>query len=140
MVLGARFLSNVGSVNDFLYVQNVEFSEGDPVVVYLQLVDTTLDRVETGWAPVLAGRRYMPASGASLQVILKNVDDAKTYTKIASQPFPTSDPSIWSFPVAASDAVKGTVSLTLVLTEGSSIRRGLVKAAFRVFSTTPGDC
>ena len=44
------------------------------------------------------------------------------------------------FQIAAADAVKGTVSLTLVLTEGATIRRGLIKAGIRVYSTQPGDC
>lgn len=139
MLLQARFLDNVCSVNIFDWVQPVEFFEGDPVTVSLQLIDASLDTEAQGWKPTPAGRRYVPASGATLQVILKNISDAKTYTKTASQPYPTTDPSIWSFQVAATDAVKGTVSLTLVLTEGSVVRRGLVKAALRVRSATPGD-
>jgi hypothetical protein len=140
MLLGARFLANVSSVNDWDYIDRVEFSEGDPVTVHLQIIDITLDRETQGWKPIVAGRRYMPAVGATLQVILKNVDDAATYTKVATQPFPTSDPSIWSFSVAATDSVRGTVAATLVLTEGAVIRRGLVKVALLVHSVTPGDC
>lgn len=141
MLLSARFLANVASVNVFDWVQFVELNTGDPVTVYLQLVDASVDTETQGWKPIVSGRRYMPASGATLQVILKNVDDAKTLTKVATQAFPTSDPSIWSFQIAATDVnVQGTVSLTLVLTEGAVIRRGLVKAAIRVYPVTPGDC
>jgi hypothetical protein len=82
----------------------------------------------------------MPAVGATLQVIVQNLDDAKTYTKTATQSFPTSDPSIWSFGISANDLITGTISLTLVLTEGSVVRRGLVKAGLRGYSTTPRDC
>lgn len=140
MLLSARFLSNVASVNIFDWVQPIEFNEGDPVTVYLQLVDASLDKEVQGWKPVVAGRRYVPASGATLQVIVQNIDDAKTLTKVATQPFPTTDPSIWSFSIAATDQVAGTVSLTLVLTEGGTVRRGLIKAAIRVYPTDPGDC
>jgi hypothetical protein len=100
-------------------------NEGDPVTVFVQLIDASLDKA-------VGGRRYMPASGATLQVVLMNIDTAKTYTKNASQPYPTSDPSIWSISIAAADLVRGTVNAQLVLTEGAVIRRGLLPAAIRV--------
>jgi hypothetical protein len=140
MLLSARFLANVSDVNNFDWIRQVEMNAGDPVTVYVQLVDASLDKSVQGWEPIISGRRYMPASGATLQVQLKNVDDTKTLNKIATQAFPTSDPSIWSFQIAATDDVQGTVSLTLVLTEGAVIRRGLIKAAIRVYPVTPGDC
>ncbi len=144
MLLSAQFLDSVGSVNDWTPIEFVQFSEGDPVTVYLSLVDLSkAGAVVPVASPVYvapAARRYMPAVGATLQVIIQNIDDAKTYTKTAVQAFATSDPSIWSFTISANDAVTGTVNLTLVLTEGSVVRRGLVKAGLRVFSTTPRDC
>lgn len=140
MLLSARFLTDVASVNQFGYAQPLEFTQGDAVTVYVQLIDASQDRETAGWKPLVAGRRYMPAVGASLQVIIQNIDDAKVLTKNATQVFPTSDPSIWSFNISASDAVQGTVSLTLVLTEGGTIRRGLLKGGIRVYPTDPSDC
>ena len=137
MLLGARFLANVNSVNSFDVVDKVEFSEGDPVTVYFQLVDKSLDRAEDGWKPHSAGRRYIPASGASLQVVILNLDSDKTYTKTASQTYPTTDPSIWAFTISATDSVRGTPNLRLVLTEGSTVRRALLPGAVRVYPTLP---
>lgn len=141
MLLGARFMNDVASVNVFDWVQQVEMTEGDgPVTVTFQLIDKSVDREDLGWKPLAAGRRYVPASGATMQVILKNIADSKTLTKVATQPFPTTDPSIWQFQIAAADAVKGTVSLTIALTEGATVRRAMVPAAIRAYSNTPGDC
>lgn len=141
MLLSARFLTNVDSVNDFIWVQQVEMNAGDQVTVTMQLVDASLDKEVQGWKPIISGRRYVPASGAMLQVILQSIDDTQTLTKVATQPFPTTDPSLWSFTIGANDAVaQGTVSITLVLTEGSVVRRGLIKAAIRVYPVDPGDC
>lgn len=141
MLLGARFMNNVASVNAFDWVQQVDMTEGDgPVTVTFQLIDKSLDREDQGFKPTAAGRRYMPAAGATLQVILKNIADANTLTKVASQVFPTTDPSIWSFQIASADYVKGTVSMTLVLTEGAKVTRGPISAAIRVQSNSPGDC
>ena len=141
MLLGARFMNNVASVNAFDWALQTEMTEGSgPVTVYFQLVDKSLDRDDQGFRNFATGRRYMPASGATLQVILKNIADAATLTKVASQAFPTSDPSIWSFQIASSDLVKGTVSMTLVLTEGSKVTKALVPAGILVYSNSPGDC
>lgn len=141
MLLRARFMNNVASVNQFDWVQQVEMSEGDgPVTVTFQLIDSSVDREDQGWKPNVAGRRYVPAAGATLQVVLKNIDDAKTLTKVASQAYPTTDPSVWSFQIASTDPVKGTISLALILTESAKVTRGLVPAAIRVYSNTPGDC
>lgn len=131
MLLSARFLSGVASVNLYEVTHPLEMSAGDPVTVFLQLVDASLDR--SGDFP---GRRYVPAAGSTLQVVLVNVDGSKSITKNASQPYPTSDPSIWTFSIAASDAVRGTVTVQLVLTEGSVVRRGLLPAAIRVRPTS----
>lgn len=133
MLLGARFLANVNSVNSYDVIQQVEMAAGDQVDVYLQLVDASLDR-----SAMPPGRRYVPAPVSTLQVVLLNINSTKTYAKTASQPFPTTDPSIWIFSIAATDAVKGTVNVQLVLGEGAVIRRGLLQAAIRVSPVDTG--
>lgn len=131
MILSARFLDGVADVNNFNTRQLLELMAGEPVTIYLQLVDATKDTISQGFP--LSGRRYMPATGAVLSVIVDNIDDAKKYTKICSQPFPTTDPSIWSFSLLATDFLgPATQNLRLVLTEGAVTRRGMVKNAFRV--------
>ena len=126
MLLSAKTLVGVCSVNSFSEVCQLEMSEGDALVAYIQLTDASLDRPTNG-------RRYMADVGATLQVVIMNIDGSKTYTKNASQPYPTSDPSIWTFSVAATDSVRGTVNMQLILTEGAVIRRGLLPAAIRVY-------
>jgi hypothetical protein len=116
MQLSARFLNDVSGVNSFEIANQVEFFAGDNQTIYFQLVDASLDRPEQGFSP--AGRRYMPASGSTLQVTFMSVDDAKKVVRMATQPFAT-DPSIWSVALLPSDPMKGTVSLKFVLTEPS---------------------
>jgi hypothetical protein len=115
MLLGATILNNVASVNNFTESTSTSFTEGDAVTVYLRLKDFNSNV-----------SRYIPASGATLSVTFKNVNTANTVTKTATNPF-ASDTSIWAFTIAATDHVKGTLSLQLVLTEGATVTRGLVK-------------
>lgn len=129
MRLSARMLDSVAGVNNFNYAQTVELTEGDSPTVYFQLIDASQDRADKGFVP--AGRRYMPASGATLTVVLGNIDDARKVTKSCTQPY-ASDPSIWSFQLLASDTVRGTVNMTLTLTESSKVTKGLVQQAISV--------
>ncbi len=129
MLLSCRMLLDVGSVNTFKYVQRVSFTAADPQTVYFQLLDASLDTSADGFSP--PGRRYMPAAGASLSVVLDSIDISKRITRTATQPF-ASDPSIWSVSVLASDTIKGTVNLKLALTEGTVIRRGALLGAIGV--------
>lgn len=129
MLLSARMLENVSGVNAFARVNEVSFTEGDTPTVYFQLVDLSLDRAEEGFAP--AGRRYVPAAGALLQVVLDNIDSARRITRYANQPF-AQDPSIWAVPILPADQIVGTVNMRLTLTEGQRTTKGLVQAALAV--------
>jgi hypothetical protein len=129
MLLSARILTNVNGVNDYDYADSAEFVEGDTPSIYFQLVDASRDRALEGFVP--AGRRYVPASGATLQVVIDSVDDAKKVTRAASQPF-ANDPSIWRVTVLTTDVIKGTKRLLLTLTEGSAVLRANVPNAIRV--------
>jgi hypothetical protein len=118
MLLSCRFLIDVAGVNSFEYANTVEFYFGDSQSVYLQLIDASLDRNDQGFSP--AGRRYMPAAGATLEVTLNSVDDAKKLVRTATQPF-VNDPSIWLIPILSTDTIKGTVHMKLRLVDGSKI-------------------
>lgn len=131
MILSARFLTNVANVNRFDYVQNVEFSEGDAPTVYFQLIDKSKDLAAHGFKP--AGRRYMPATAATLQVTVDNIDDAKKITRFCTQPY-AQDPSIWALTIMTTDKIVGTSGLKLVLNESAAITNGYVQGAFRVCS------
>jgi len=123
-------LVDVSSVNSFNYAEEVEFTEGDAVRVFFQLIDLSKDKALQQYKP--SGRRYMAAAGATLSVVLDNIDDAKKVTRSATQPYDTSDPSIWYVDVLATDKVRGTVNLVLTLTEDTVVTRGRLDAAIVV--------
>lgn len=123
-------LSAVNTVNDWDYADEVAFTEGDTARIYFQLIDVTKDKVAQQFKP--AGRRYCPAVGATLQVVLDNINDGKKVTRTAVQPYATLDASIWYVDVLATDKVRGTVDLALQLTQSSVITYARVPAALAV--------
>ena len=131
MLLSARILSNLTNVNSYDLGQAMTFTEGDTVTVYLQLIDLNKD---TGNKP-LSGRRYVPAAGATLSVVMKSNNSAKTITKVATAPFAT-DLSIWSFNLLPADLAKGTLSLQLTLTQSTVATYGRADAALLVEPAT----
>jgi hypothetical protein len=133
MLLSCRILDGVSSANDFEYKPQAEWVEGTPTTVYLQLIDVSKDRASKGFSP--AGRRYVPAAGATLQVVVESIDDAKTITRTATQPFAT-DGSIWSFSVLATDTIKGTATIRLRLSQSGVITYG---SAIKAVSIIPQD-
>lgn len=133
MLLSARFLNDVANVNSFEYAQVGQFTQGEATSVYFQLIDASLDSALKGFDP--AGRRYIPATGATLSVVVNSIDDAKKITRAATNPFPD-DRSIWKLDFLATDTISGTATLQLTLTEGLVIRKGLVKNGLRIASQT----
>jgi hypothetical protein len=129
MLLSARILDHVLNVNSYGYAQAAEFTEGDVTSVYFQLIDRSLDKATEGFCP--PGRRYMPADGATLSVVIDSIDDNKKITRSASQPF-DQDPSIWRINILSTDALVGTARVLLTLTEGSTVTRANIPAAIRV--------
>lgn len=131
MLLSARMLKDVASVNSFESDTQLSWTEGDVVTIYFQLIDLSLDRSDQGFMP--AGRRYVPAAGATLSVVFENIDTAKTLTRVATQPF-ANDGSVWSISILAADTIRGTPQMRMTLTEGSKVTRGLVKNALKIHS------
>lgn len=125
-------LDGVSSVNDFDYVDQAEFTQGDTIQVYFQLIDASQDKPSAGFKP--AGRRYMPPSGATLSVVIDNggCDFHQAITRSAVQAFPTSDPSIWYLQIMGTDQVRGTVDLQLKLTVSGVITYGRATAALAI--------
>ncbi len=122
MLLSCRVLKNVQGVNSFEYADAAEFTEGDAPSIYVQLVDAGK-----------AQQRYMPASGAALQVTFDHVDDARKIVRAATQPYAL-DPSIWRIDTLVTDKLRGTIPLRLKLTEGAVITYGSLAAAVLVYS------
>lgn len=131
MLLSARFLNDVAGVNSFEYAEVAEFTTGDAGSVYFQLIDSSLDKAVNGFVP--AGRRYMPAAGATLQCTVESIDSAKTIVRSAVQPY-AQDPSIWRLDFLSSDQIEGTANLRLRLTESGVTRTGVIKNGIRISS------
>lgn len=114
MLLGVRFLTDVGSVNNYEFIQQLEINAGDSQNIYLQLVDLAVDRSDEGYSP--PGRRYMPALTATLSVELLSVECQKQVIRSGIQPF-TQDASIWTIPILSSDPIRGTIQMKVRLVE-----------------------
>ena len=134
MLLSARFLTDVASINSWEYADVIEFTEGDSITFYFQLIDLNKDKNIDGFVP--AGKRYISASGAVLQCTIENLDDEKIITRNATLAFPSDDRSIWKITILTSDKIRGTANLRLKLTEGTTISSGLVKNGLRIHSLT----
>jgi len=130
MVLTALPLNSVASVNVWQYDDVIEFTEGDPASVYFQLVDSTLDR-----SRVPAGKRYVPATAATLVCAVEALNDAKKISRTATNPFPD-DRSIWKLDFYSTDSIRGTAGIRFTLTEGTAIRTGYAKNILRIQSKT----
>lgn len=126
-------LKDVQSVNSFETDNQLEWTESDALNIHFQLIDASLDLDREGYTP--SGRRFVPAAGATLQVELQNVDDARRVTRLAVQPF-AQDGSIWRLQILAADPCRGTPQLRLTLTEGSVVTTGIVKAAVKIYPKT----
>jgi hypothetical protein len=131
MLLSCAFLTQVADVNNFVESPKVFMTEGDTIDIYLQLRDMAVNSAGANFNP--PGRRFVPAAGATLQVTIDHIDNARKIVKFASQPFP-GDLSIWKISIAATDKIVGTRSLKLVLNEGGKLTNGIVHTA--IYSTS----
>lgn len=137
MLLSARMLNDVASVNSFEYADQASWFEGDATYLYFQLIDASLDTDMKGFNP--AGRRYMPPATTTLSVQVQNIDTAKVINRLATQPFPE-DASIWRIQILSTDAIHGAPQLMLTLTEPTRVLKGLVKNGVRIYSTNNVEC
>ncbi|WNM70331.1 hypothetical protein [Myxococcus phage Mx1] len=135
MLLSARMLNGVATVNDFCYTSSVSFTEGDGPTIYFQLIDATKDTSAKGFSP--AGRRYMPAAGATLECVVHHIDDARLVRRFASQPFPE-DGSIWALQLQSTDRIRGTSDILLTLIESGRTTRGAIRSAITAHSQLAG--
>jgi hypothetical protein len=118
MLLSFQPLEDVSSVNSFRRVDSWRLNQSTtPISLYFQLVDVSKDAgADYKWP----GFRYVPASGALLQVNLQNINDARRIVRVATQPFPYQDPSIWELKLYPLDfKCLGSPDILLLLTENS---------------------
>jgi hypothetical protein len=131
MLLSCRILTQVSDPNAFNYADEFQMTQGDTARIYFQLVDLSQDKALQQFKPV--GRRFCPATGATLQVVLDNIDDAIRVTRAATQAFPTADSSIWYVDLLATDKISGTVNMALTLTEpGPKVTKGRAEAVVSI--------
>lgn len=133
MLLSARILKDVCDVNSFEADTQASWTEGDQLTLYIQLIDASLDLATQGFNP--SGRRYIPASGSTLQIVLEDLDDAKKLTRLAAQPF-ANDGSIWTVSILSTDKIRGSPQMRLTLTEPGKTTRGILKNAIKIYSTS----
>lgn len=133
MVLSLSFLQDVGGVNSFSYASNLQLGAKSATTLYFQLIDTSISvPLNAPFSGLQTGRRLMPAVGATVQLILNNLDNAKKLTRTASQPF-VQDASIWSIPILNTDFLTGgTIEVQLLLNESGLITNGCLCAGIRV--------
>lgn len=137
MLLTARLLNDVQSINSFGYTKTLEWSQGDLRDFYIQLADASA--VVPDAYP--RGLRYCPAAGAGLTVSFKDVEGMANIALVCSQPF-AGDASIWLVPYSTLTSLQvaellGTYGLKLTLAEGSVITNGFVAQAISIASTSP---
>ena len=131
MLLSAHFLNDVGSVNVYQYDDELAITSGNATTIYFQLIDASVNKSGDGFNP--PGRRYMPASGATLTVTFTSINDDNEVERLASQPY-ADDKSIWSVSVLASDEIEpGTVVVELSLSEGGVTKTGKICTPLRVY-------
>ncbi len=134
MLLSARMLQDVTSVNSFEYVDRATYTVGDTTVIYFQLIDLSKDKAERGFNP--GGRRFCPAAGATLTVTIDSLDSAKKISnRTATQPYPTLDASIWSVAITSADTIQGTCAIRLTLTQSAVVTKGSKEAAIDIYSS-----
>ncbi len=84
--------------------------------------------------------RYIPLAGATATVEFQNINDAKAFSRAASNPFVADDRSIFKVNILASDPLVGTVSLKIRLIEGASVRTFTLQGALNVESGLGPEC
>ena len=116
MRLGIKMLDSTSTLNNLVFLNQVQFEPGETAVVYFQLTD--LDKQQGN----CVAQRYMPADGATMSIQITSIDATKTITKIPTNPF-ANDKSIWSFNLTATDTQNAAgVNMKVTLTEGASIK------------------
>lgn len=132
MRLQVKMLSRSSSLNCLKHVSTVELARGETLNLMFQLFDAD------------TGLRYVPASGATVQVqipryleYIPTMQDEPIPTDYsvnqpATQPY-AGDASIWSTPLVASQTSKMTSqNVKFILTEGTNVTISSVKFAITV--------
>lgn len=121
---------NLVDVNNYTVVDSVQFTAGDTISCYFQIIDASKNAAIYGSNP--SGLRYVPAVGATLTVTLENIDSDLAITdRACTQPF-VGDASIWMVSITAFDTIEGIMQMRLKLTQSAVVTYGLKKQALSV--------
>lgn len=110
-----KFLENVNNANNFYAVSELEIVQGNATTLYFRLY--TLFGADSN--NKIADLRYLPQVGATMEVEFNHIDTNQKITRVASQPYPTDDRSIWKVDILATDKISFD-SMTVKLTEGAN--------------------
>lgn len=105
-MIGYRFIENYVNLNNFDVVDTKEFVPDQDSEIFFQ---TAMD----------TGLRYLPASGATIEVTFEHIDSSKVVKRPATQVIPTDDRSIWKVQILPGETIAAG-SMKVVLTEGSN--------------------
>lgn len=142
MRLSAKILKNVYNVNAWQYVSQDFMQEGNPNVLYLQLVD--LDKV-TGIAterspsnPEYPIRYISLATVITVTVLFDALITNEKFTITGTNPFP-GDRSIFKFDLAANQ-VPNSGNIQVNVTEDGVVRTFIVRNAINISTLNIGSC
>ena len=113
MRLALIALKNVNNVNSFDETLELRLVQGNPADLYFRIVD--LDQPVKGNSDH-GYLRYVPATGATMSALVRQMDSNNEVTKVATQPFSADDRSIWKFQILATDSIQfNNLDVTLVV-------------------------
>lgn len=119
MKLGLAMLDTVSAINSLKYINQISTIQGETLDIYFQLIDVDSKTQLNQW-----GNRYIPAVGATLQIVINSINDANTLTKFATQVFPADDRSLWKVSLLATETANmAGINIQGTLTEGASIKK-----------------
>lgn len=122
MLVNAKLINSDAELNDFFELAALEYVPGEQFDIAIRLFDRQ------------SGLRYIPASGATMEMKFTDVDD-NTITLTASE-IDAEDRSMWKVTMSTTNsALLASSNFTVELTEGavlkiSKIENALIKLVF----------
>lgn len=136
MKLNLQMLDPSSTLNKLHLLSEVEVYPGSTATIMFQLVD--LNQQLSDICDLYS--RYVPASGATVSVVISNLDSANVVTKTATNPF-ADDRSIWSFDLTATETTQlSGITLQVTVTEGASVKKFISSGVLVVHPSSPFTC
>jgi hypothetical protein len=113
-----KFLGYVCDYNSFAELDQLTLVKGNAETVYFRLVQEQ----QGDQSDRLADLRYIPETGATLEVKFNHIDTNAVITRYATMAYPNDDRSIWKIDILSTDKI-ALNSMTATLTEGANVRK-----------------